>query len=88
MQADEGTQVTAPSRLTTGWLVVLAAVIVAGVLLPPVGAVAALVSAAQAHREGRSGLRNGLIALGVVFAVLTAVVGVTLVGTSGGTSTS
>jgi hypothetical protein len=43
MQGGEGTRVTS-SRLTTGWLLVLAAVIVAGVLVPPVGAAAALVS--------------------------------------------
>ena len=86
MREAETTQVPASARLTLGWLLFLAAVLVVGVLLPPVGAIGALVGAAQARREGRTWLRNGLVALGVLFIVLTAVVGLTLVSTSGGTT--
>jgi len=62
------------------------AVVIAGLALPPLGGVLGLALAAFAHNDGRRDLRTVGIVLFVVFATLTMLVGVTLLDTSGGSS--
>jgi hypothetical protein len=76
----------AATRLTAGWLVLLAVTAVVGVIVPPAGIALAAVCAGLAHAQHRPGLRTAFLVLAVVFAVLTLVIGTTLVATGGGDS--
>jgi predicted tellurium resistance membrane protein TerC len=76
----------APRRLTAGWLVLLAVTAVLGVIVPPAAVVLAAVCAGLAHAQRQPALRTAFVILAVVFAVLTLVIGTTLVSTGGGES--
>lgn len=78
---------TAP-RLTAGWLVLLAVTAVVGVLVPPAGVALAAVGAGLAHAQRQPALRTAFLVLAVVFAILTLVIGTTLVAMGGGSSAS
>lgn len=79
---------SASTRLTAGWLVLLAVTVVAGVILPPAGAAIAAVCAAVAHGQGNRRMRAAFVVLAVVFLAITLIVGVTLVSVGGGDTAS
>jgi hypothetical protein len=84
--APDAAAVRGEHRLTLAWVILLAVTVCAGLVIPPVGALVALVGAVRAHAERRPGLRAAFAVLAVLFAVLTALVGVVLVSVGGGSS--
>ena len=78
----------AAPRLTAGWLVLLAVTAVVGILVPPAGVALAAVGAGLAHAQRQPALRTAFLVLAVVFAILTLVIGTTLMATGDGSSAS
>jgi len=77
---------TAAPRLTAGWVVLLAITAIVGVIVPPAGVALAAVGAAFAHVRHQPAARTAFLVLAAVFAVLTLVIGTTLVAIGGGDS--
>jgi hypothetical protein len=73
---------------TALWAVALVVVILVGLALPPLGAVAAVVLAIAASRAGRRDVRAAGIVLAIAFVLLTIFVGVFLLDVGGGTEGS
>jgi hypothetical protein len=72
------------TRLTAGWLVLLAVTVVVGIFVPPAGAAIAAGCAVAAHVQRHRRMRTAFTVLAVVFGVLTVLVGALLVSLGGG----
>jgi hypothetical protein len=87
-QAPEATPAHGEGRLTVAWIILLAVTVCAGLVMPPAGAVVAVVGAVRAHVERRPGVRAAFAVLAVLFTLLTVFVGAFLVTVGGGSSAS
>jgi hypothetical protein len=74
------------SRVTAGWLALLAVTVVIGIVMPPAAAALAAVAAVYAHQRGNRTMRTAFIVTAVAFGVLTVFVGAFLVAVDGGGS--